>query len=192
MDNNDVDARKAALSKMILGPDDGMQNMMAGHYNDTGRQASSPGEYLDSVTGAPARTVISGLQNGNFNMDTLKAGYDQIGRDPQSAPTGQDLVAKTGVTNPTAQKVLGGALNIASDPASYFGGAGMGIPMSGVVESVKAAEVPQQFSKVQQMFQAGDKIFPANNAAHALQVKRALEQTGQIGLNRALTKIEPK
>lgn len=39
---------------------------------------------------------------------------------------------------------------------------------------------PIAFPKMQQMFQAGEHVFPANNASHAMQIRDALEAAGKL------------
>lgn len=49
---------------------------------------------VESYTGAPTRAAISAAQQG---QNPLTAGYNQLGKDPSTAPTGKDIVMKAGV-----------------------------------------------------------------------------------------------
>ncbi len=107
-----------------------------GRFKDTGRQSSGYGEALDSVLGAPARLGVSELQNGNFNLDTAGKVWNQIGKDPQTAPTGYDVASKV-----TDNPYLGTALATAVDagaqlPVGMLGKAGKLTGLVGKLEDI--------------------------------------------------------
>lgn len=154
--------------------------VMHGAYPDTGRVASSPGERLDSVLGAPVRAGIKAAQEGRF-ADVPSEMYQQFNVDPRTTvpPTGEELVKAAGITNPYLAKGLGLGLEIASDPSTYVAGR---MPTPGVVGEVINAS----------------KRFPKKaTAAQTKKIEKAVEQespaiirtTPAIG---KLTEIEGK
>jgi len=94
-------------------------------------------EKYDSVTGAPLRAAISAAQNAE---NPFKAAYKQFGEDPSTAPTGQDIVEKTGIVDKgsTSAKLLGFAADIAIDPLTLASSA-VRIP-SAIMRSFSATE----------------------------------------------------
>ena len=46
-----------------------------------------------------------------------------------------------------------------------------------------------KFNTLKKMFQVGEKVFPASNAAEAMKIKHALEQSGQVAMNRTLVDL---
>jgi hypothetical protein len=65
-----------------------------GTFKDTGRKSEGYGEAIDSITGAPARTLIQEAQRGNLSWDAVKRVFSQIGADPKTAPTGYDIASE--------------------------------------------------------------------------------------------------
>jgi len=99
-----------------------------GKFRGSDRYASNLGESLDSVFGAPARTSIDRLQEGNIKAALVDA-MAQVGRDPEEAPTGVDIASKV-----TDNPYLGAGLATAVDL-----GAQVPMPFSpGVVGKVKS------------------------------------------------------
>lgn len=85
--------------------------LLNGRFNDTGRTASSPGEYLDSIAGAPVRKGLDELAQGKGIVTAAKGGLSSVAADPKNAPTGYDVASHMGVENP----YLGAALATAID-----------------------------------------------------------------------------
>lgn len=153
-------------------------------YPDTGRKANSPGDVIESYTSAPAKAAIAQMQQGNFGQ-ALPTAWNQMGNDPRTAPTGQQLVETAGVPAGLPSKIAGGALNMATDPMSYLGTPG---GVAGSIEKVGAQEAPTALEK---MWQTGQISYPAKNAAQAEQVRQALMKTGKVGPGRNLVKVIP-
>jgi hypothetical protein len=65
-------------------------------FPDTGRKAESGAEAIDSYVGAPVRATLASMQDGEF-LNALKAGWNQAGKDPNSAPTGEQIARKAGI-----------------------------------------------------------------------------------------------
>jgi hypothetical protein len=57
---------------------------------------------VDSVTGAPTRTAIFAMQNG---QNPLKAGLKQFGNMTDEAPTGKDIALRAGISDIPVQSV---------------------------------------------------------------------------------------
>lgn len=74
---------------------------------------------IESVTGAPARASIGAAQEGK---NPITAFGKQFGENPETAPTGEQLVEKSGVTNPTAKSIAGTAMDFAADPTNFIPG----------------------------------------------------------------------
>ncbi len=60
-----------------------------------GKALDSIGETYDKYVSAPARAGVSKLQDGE-PLDSVGAWWDQIGKDPKTAPSGRDLAVKAG------------------------------------------------------------------------------------------------
>lgn len=127
-----------------------LEKLMYGSFSDTGRLADSPGESIDSYTGAPLRTAISEMQSGNFGPGMLKKAWDQVGKDPQKAPTGENIVETAGVENPYLKKGLGFAVDVAADATGAAGLIRRGaVPLMGAVKKAgKAFDAKSILSKI--------------------------------------------
>jgi hypothetical protein len=192
--NDEASARKAALQQLVAKQNEQMRGTLNGVFRDTGRVADNPGEYLDAVLGVPARTAVSEMQKGNFNLDMLKKSLGSIGTDPRNAPTGAQIAEATGVENP----YLGAALATAVDVGAQVPGVGAlgkvgAVPgVVGKIAKVEGglddvAKAAPKFESLKKMFQVGDVSYPAASTAEALKIKEALEKTGKVGKSRALT-----
>lgn len=106
-------------------------------------EAQNLGPALDYLFGVAPRTAIRSMQEGNFNP----AG--QLGKDvwnqmrkpykeaSATAPTGEDIVGRAGVTNPTAKKILGFGMEVAADPALPLWAAGkLAMPLAGQIKKL--------------------------------------------------------
>jgi hypothetical protein len=104
-------------------------------FYDTGRTASMPAEHLDALFGAPARVGIAEMQGGEFGPGMLRKVWQQIGRDPQTAPTGEDIVANTGMDPGYLRKALGFGVDVAADLGGVAGLLRRGaVPLAGTVD----------------------------------------------------------
>jgi hypothetical protein len=104
-------------------------DMLNGRFRDSGRVADSPGEYLDSVVGAPARTGIDEMQKGHFDLDALKKTLTSVGSDPKNAPTGVDLAYNTGIRNPYLGAAAATALDLGAQvPVGEIASLGKAMP----------------------------------------------------------------
>lgn len=103
-------------------------------FRDTGRETGNLGEMFDSALGAPARAGIEQLQHGRL-VDALRATASQIGKDPNTAPTGVDIAL-----NATKNPYLGAGIATAVDlgaqlPIAELAAAGKALP--GVIGSLR-------------------------------------------------------
>lgn len=145
----DKQARIAALQKGQQKSAEDFQALLNGTFRDTGRVASSPGEYLDSVIGAPARTAIDQMQKGDFDIDPI----GQMGKDPHNAPSTVDLAWNTGIRNPYLGAAAATGLDLSAQlPVGMLGKLGKlseVVPMAGKLEDVSKTKVPYKLSKVE-------------------------------------------
>lgn len=122
--------------------------MMSYTFKDSGRSAS-PGEGLDSWTGAPVRRAIYDYQSGKGLLDSAKAGLMQAGRDPLNAPTGEMIVRKAGIENKYAAPVLGFGVDVLADASL---GAGLlrkgAVPLMGAVKKIKSSTAQDILNKI--------------------------------------------
>lgn len=97
------------------------------------------GNAVDSYTGAPARAAIGAAQEGK---NPITAGWNQIGADPKTAPTGKDIAKRAGLSTDETipiggrtemQRMMGIDEDEAVGPAmkvSPAGVAGLGIDLA--------------------------------------------------------------
>lgn len=159
-----------------------------GKFRGSDRYASNLGESLDSVFGAPARTSIDRLQEGNIKAALVDA-MAQVGRDPEEAPTGVDIASKV-----TDNPYLGAGLATAVDL-----GAQVPMPFSpGVVGKVKSIvpEAEAILSKIKTPEQAvalkgaeREQYLKALDEVYGDSAKRASEQTPIAGLFHGTPKL---
>lgn len=77
------------------------------------------------------------------------------------------------------------------DSAKIMAGtAGAVLGSSMLAPEQSQAGTMSSFNGIKKMFQVGEKVFPASSMAEALQIKHALEQTGQVGMNRAIVALD--
>lgn len=91
---------------------DALPGLMNGKFRDTGRAANSPGEYLDSVVGAPVRSSLDSAVQGKGLISTIKAGASSVAKDPKNAPTGFDVASHMGVENPYLGSALATGIDV--------------------------------------------------------------------------------
>lgn len=81
---------------------------------------------VDSYTGAPARRFVGEIQQGKGVGDAASAGWDQVGEDPSTAPTGKDIVRATGLPDveaygrPSLHGVAGFVTEAVLDPVNLI------------------------------------------------------------------------
>ncbi len=83
--------------------------------------ATAAGRSIDSVTGAPTRAAMGALQEGE---NPVTAFGQQFAENPDAAPTGEDIVAKSGMLRrgSFAEKVAGFGADVALDPTNLIPG----------------------------------------------------------------------
>ncbi len=101
-----------------------------GKFKDTGRESSGYAESIDSLVGAPARLAIEKARAGEISLDALKSIFNQIGADPELAPTGYDIASKI-----TDNPYLGTILATAIDFGAQLPGTGFIKP--GIIGEIK-------------------------------------------------------
>jgi hypothetical protein len=69
-----------------------------GVLSKIGQGVVEAGNFVDSYTGAPTRAAIGAMQDGK---NPITAGWQQVGRDPKLAPSGQQIASKMGVQGET-------------------------------------------------------------------------------------------
>lgn len=155
-----TDEEKQALLQKLQDNQNPYSDLMNGTFRDTGRVASSPGEYLDSVIGAPARTAIEQGQKGNFNWDGLKKVMGSIGSDPKNAPTGVDLASNMGIQNPYLGAAVATGLDVGAQvPIGEIASAGKALPgITGAIEDVSKLSKEGNFSSLKKMVGVEDKV----------------------------------
>ena len=87
---------------------------------------------LESVTGAPTRAAVGALQDDKTTIEAAGEFFSQMGKVPESAPTGKELAAKQGFSEEPMFKlpvvgevspagVAGFGAEVALDPTALFG-----------------------------------------------------------------------
>lgn len=89
-----------------------VMGLMSGTFKDTGRVADSPGEYLDSVVGAPVRKSLDEAAQGKGLISSVKSGAGSMFKDPKNAPTGYDVANHMGVENPYGGAALATLIDV--------------------------------------------------------------------------------
>jgi len=113
-----------------------MDQMISPRYEDSGRVKSSIFELPQSYVFGPARRAISEYQQGKGLLDSAKAGYEQMGKDPMTAPEYGDLALQAGA-GPGVATAVDMASNILEPTMP---GVGLGAGIAGTVKSSKAAQ----------------------------------------------------
>lgn len=123
----------------------------------TGREAYL-GDVIDSYTGAPFRRGISELQEGNYR-GALGAAWDQMGQDPESVPTMEDIAIRAGVPEGYLSQAAG-VIGSFAEPGLPFGSA-MGVVRRAkkLARRAKAAKISEDMAQVQRAKEAGKKGF---------------------------------
>lgn len=106
-------------------------------------------DYFDAYTGAPARAAISTLQDDFTNLGgAAEAAYEQLGADPSTAPSGEQIVTKAGLTGVPA-KIAGLGMEMVADPTSAItGGLKLAtLPLVGM-KALKAADMAGDVARV--------------------------------------------
>lgn len=127
---------------------DEMLNRLTGTstFKDTGRKSSGPAEAMDSIIGAPARTLIDQALKGNISFDGLTKVFHQIGADPETAPTGKDIVAQY-TQYPDLQDLLGRAIDMGAQlPGAEYITPGVIGEIRGVKDMGKVADAVEAFA----------------------------------------------
>lgn len=99
---------------------------------------------LESVTAAPARAAVAKLQQSAPLSEVVQAFKAQMGKPPETAPSGEQLAQATGLGGKPA-KVAGLGLEMAIDPTNLIGAgvAKAAVPLlglAGVVNKIKQGE----------------------------------------------------
>lgn len=137
-----------------------------------------PADALKVATNAAltGQSVGGALQN-QFGDGKL-ANYLPFGTPPAPPPSGRELVANAGITDPTAQRWLGAATDLFYDPLLFGSYLGVGAKLArmsklpGVAESLdKAAATADKLTNVPKLI--GDNIPPAFKQAVTGQLERA-------------------
>ncbi len=134
------DLLNQAQDKVLKGP---QPLGLPSQFPDTGRQADSPGEQVDSVLGAPVRMALHEAFKPGTNStpedlwQSIKNIGGQIGKDPKSAPTGFDIASKDlGIENPYLGTAVATAGDVAQVPITALAGTNKAIPNSGRIEEI--------------------------------------------------------
>lgn len=107
---------------------------------------------LESVTAAPARAAVAKLQQAAPLSEVVEAFKAQMGKPPETAPSGEQLVQATGLGGKPA-KVAGLGLEMAIDPTNLIGAgvAKAAVPLLGLAGALakteKLAEKAQDIAK---------------------------------------------
>jgi len=131
-------------------------------------------DYFDAYTGAPTRAAIAKLQDDFTDIGgAATEAYEQFGADPETAPTGRDIVAKTGLKGiPGAIAGLG--MELAADPTSAItGGLKLAtLPLVGM-KALKAADVVGDVARsANAIDDTADAVKAAKEAADAANFKK--------------------
>lgn len=117
-----------------------------GTFRDTGRRSSGYAESMDSLIGAPARTLIDQALKGNISMNGLQRVFHQIGADPETAPTGKEIVAQYS-KYPDIQDLLGRAIDMGAQlPGTEYITPGVVGEIRGVKDMGKVADAVEAFA----------------------------------------------
>lgn len=131
-------------SKFSLSDEDKerFNKLLSGSYRDTGETASNPGEYLDSVLGAPVRTAISEYQHDSPIKEALYKTLSSFGKDPKKAPTGVDIASDAGIQNPYLGAGVATAVDLGAQiPVGTISKIAKSIPMAGLIsDEAKSAK----------------------------------------------------
>lgn len=128
----------------------------------------------------------------NVSPDVSKALNDNennIDAQQTARKAALEKMASSGLT-PMNQKIaegmggMGSIQNVAMQEAQPLAQAAVKAATPYAEEA--ASGLQQVFPKIQKYFTAGTKTFPAANTAEAMQVHKALEQSGAVGPNRTL------
>lgn len=104
------DAELAALEQEFAQrPDYSQQN--GGVLDNIGNAITAVGETVDSYTGAPTRSAVNAVLDGN---NPISAFASQFGESPAKAPTGSELAKKMGVDDSTGKVITNPKTGITS------------------------------------------------------------------------------
>ena len=117
--------------------DNGPDAFWNGRFPDTGRAASSPGERIDSLIGAPARAAISEAQQGNWS-NVGPAAYQAFNADPQKTKvtSGPEILERAGVPREYGEPISKG-LDVAQEMGFNYGVGSMGGVQGEIVDASK-------------------------------------------------------
>jgi ADP-Ribosyltransferase in polyvalent proteins len=107
---------------------------------------------IESVTAAPARAAVAKLQQSAPLSEVVQAFKAQMGKPPETAPSGEQLAEATGLTGGKA-KAAGLGLEMAIDPTNLIGAgvAKAAVPLLGLAGALakteKLAEKAQDIAK---------------------------------------------
>lgn len=103
---------------------------------------------IESVTAAPTRAGAKALSEGQGLTGFVEAFREQMGKPPETAPSGEEL-AKTVVPYGASPKLLGIGLDVALDPMNVVNPALAGMAaMAGLKKVGRAAEVAQEAARL--------------------------------------------
>lgn len=157
------------------------------------------GAELDDVLGiidTPGRATRAGIYAAQTDQDILDAITAQFSGDRPDAPTGAQIADKVSedydIENPVVLAGIATASEVL-DPTTFIPGGQVGKfgkVMKAVSKNPEAAKVIKAFKKpLSKMYKVDDAVFPAKNAAEAMNVRKGLEQTNKVRPNRAIQEL---
>ena len=103
---------------------------------------------IESVTGAPTRAAAKALSEGKGFGSAFTAFKEQFGKNPETAPTGEEL-ASTVVPYGASPKLLGLGLDVTLDPSNLLGpGLAAGAAIGGLKRLRTAAEIASDIERL--------------------------------------------
>lgn len=91
------------------------------------------GRFVDRYTGAPSRAAVSKAASGGGPKDILSAFWEQLGDEPEKAPTGRDQARKLGVPDTALSDKVPGAFNRTGKGPKLQKGGPLDVTASGAV-----------------------------------------------------------
>lgn len=103
---------------------------------------------IESVTGAPTRAAAKALSEGKGFGDAFAAFKEQFGKNPETAPTGEELASSV-VPYGASPKLLGLGLDVTLDPSNLLGpGLAAGAAIGGLKRLRTAAEIATDIERL--------------------------------------------